>query len=92
MSKIKYTFVTWTQSQKIKLFMGECDKLVTSVFSFVLHILDGLLDGLLCQHRAVQFNWGQLQVLCDLAVLNFESVFNFHALDNLGGVGTGGDG
>ena len=57
-----------------------------------LEILDGLLNGVFGQHRAVELDGGEVKVLGDVTVLDVGGLVEFHAGDELGGVGGGGDG
>ena len=46
-----------------------------------LPVAHGRLDGVLCEHAAVQLDGGQAQVLGNVAVLNGEDVIHGLALD-----------
>lgn len=50
------------------------------------------LDGILSQHRAMQLNGRQTELLCDLGVLHLTGVLERHSLDVLGDERRGGDG
>ena len=53
---------------------------------------DGGLDGVLSQHRAVELDGGQAQLLGDLSVLDLAGIVEAHAAHELGEVAAGGDG
>ena len=59
---------------------------------FDAYVLDGLLDGFLGQHRAVQLHRRQLQVAGDVGVLYLQGILHLHPLYHLGRVRTRSDG
>jgi hypothetical protein len=65
------------------MFITPCSLLVLQ-----LYIIDGFLDGFFCQHRAVQFDRGQVEVVGNIAVLDLQGLFHTHSLDELSRVGT----
>ena len=51
------------------------------------HVLDGLLNRLLRQHRAMQLNGRQFQIAGNIRVFYLQSLLHLHAFDQLSRVG-----
>lgn len=50
----------------------------------LLPVVDGCLDGVLRQHRAMQLHRRQVQVTCNFSVFDFRCFVDTHPLDPLG--------
>eukprot|EP01016_Furgasonia_blochmanni_P046173 TRINITY_DN6610_c0_g1_i4.p2 TRINITY_DN6610_c0_g1~~TRINITY_DN6610_c0_g1_i4.p2 ORF type:complete len:130 (-),score=7.41 TRINITY_DN6610_c0_g1_i4:126-515(-) len=57
-----------------------------------LEIFNGFLNSVLSEHTAMQLDRGQLQIGCDVAVLNVQRLINGHSSDEFSGIRAARDG
>jgi len=85
------------RSDLFNLDLGHARRRTAQVCGFGIWILgivivDGRLDSILGQHRAVQLDGWQAQLLCNLRVADLARLLKSHAPDKFGQVGRGRDG
>ena len=53
---------------------------------FSLVVLDGGLDSILSEHRAVKFDGWKLQMAGNILVLDLNGIFDVHSFEELGSI------